>query len=415
MGKDILVLGAGIVGTCAALELQLRGHRVVLLDRRPPGEEASYGNAGIIQAEAVEPYAMPRDWRVLLAALLGCNPDVNWHASGVLAARWQLARYWRASAPSSHRAISREYAGLIAHASREHARMLALAGAEDLLRRDGLRFAYRTRRGLDEALRDAQRVNGEFGVPYAALDPAGLAAAEPAFRTPLAGAVHWPGSWSITDPGALVQRYAQLFQRSGGRIVRGDANSLRSQGASWQVQAADGPVAAELAVVALGAACEDFTRRLGYRWPLFTKRGYHRHYIGGATLNVPTLDTERGYVVSSQQRGLRITSGAEIARPDARPTPRQLHGAEKAARELLDLGQAVESQPWLGCRPCCADMKPIIGAAPRHRGLWIDCGHGHQGFTLGPASARLLADLVEGGPPFTEAQAFSPARFEALP
>jgi len=413
MVKDILVLGAGIVGTCAALELQLRGHRVVLLDRRPPGEEASYGNAGIIQGEAVEPYAMPRDWRFLLDVLLRRNPDVNWHAGGVLAARSQLVRYWRASAPSSHRAISREYAGLIAHATREHARMLALADAEDLLRRDGLRFAYRTRRGLDDALLQARRVDSEFGVPYSALDSAGMAAAEPAFRMPLAGAVHWLGAWRITDPGALVQRYAQLFLRRGGRIVLGDANSLRSRGILWQARTADGLVEADLAVVALGASAEEFTRRLGYRWPLFTKRGYHRHYIGGGMLNVATLDAERGYVMAPQQRGLRITSGAEIARPDARPTPRQLRGAEKAARELLDLGQPVESQPWVGCRPCCADMKPIIGAAPRHRGLWMACGHGHQGFTLGPASARLLADLIEGGSPFTEAQAFSPMRFEA--
>jgi len=413
MAKDILVLGAGIIGTCAALELQLRGHRVVLLDRRPPGEEASYGNAGIIQGEAVEPYAMPREWRALLAVLLRRNLDVNWHASGVLAARSQLVHYWRNSAPSSHRAVSREYAGLIAHANREHARMLALAGAEDLLRRDGLRFVYRTQHGLDDALLHAQRVDSEFGVPYLALDSKGLAAAEPAFRMPLAGAVHWLGSWSITNPGELVQRYAQLFQRCGGRFVQGDANSLRSRGVSWQVQTADGLVEAELAVVAIGASAEEFTRRMGYRWPLFAKRGYHRHYIGGDILKVPTLDAERGYVMSSQQRGLRITSGAEIARPDACPTPRQLVGAEKAARELLDLGEAVESQPWVGCRPCCADMKPIIGAAPRHRGLWIDCGHGHQGFTLGPASARLLADLIEGGTPYTEAQAFSPTRFEA--
>jgi len=413
MAKDILVLGAGIIGTCAALELQLRGHRVVLLDRRPPGEEASYGNAGIIQGEAVEPYAMPRDWRSLLAVLLRRDLDVNWHASGVLAARSQLVRYWRASAPSSHRAISRDYAGLVSHATREHARMLALADAEDLLRRDGLRFVYRTRRGLDEALLHAQRVAREFGVPYSALDSAGLAAAEPALRTPLAGAVHWLGSWAITNPGALVQRYAQLFERRGGRIVLGDANSLRSQGVSWQVRTAGGLVDAELAVVALGASAEDFTRRLGYRWPLFAKRGYHRHYVGGDSLNVPMLDAERGYVMSPQQRGLRITSGAEIARPQARPTPGQLRGAEKVARELLDLGQAVESQPWMGCRPCCADMKPIIGAAPRHRGLWIACGHGHQGFTLGPASARLLADLIEGATPYTDARAFSPARFEA--
>jgi D-amino-acid dehydrogenase len=409
--KQILVLGAGMIGTCTALELQLRGHHVTLVDRRPPGEEASYGNAGLIQGEAVEPYAMPRDWRALLAIVLRRCIDVNYHAAGVLAARSQLAQYWRASAPPSRRVITHEYARLIRYATSEHARLLALAGAQDLLRRDGLRFVYRTQRALDDALQRARMLQREYGVVSVALDARGLAAAEPAFRMPLAGAVHWLDSWSINNPGVLVQRYARLFQEHGGRLVHGDADSLRNHGVLWQVQTSEGHVEAEQAVLATGAAAGDFSRRLGYRWPLFVKRGYHRHYVGGAELKVPALDAEFGYVLSPQQRGLRITSGAEIARHDARPTPRQLHGAEARARELLDIGRPVENQPWMGSRPCCADMKPLIGVAPRHPGLWINCGHGHHGFTLGPASARLLADLMEGGTPYIEPSAFSPARF----
>jgi D-amino-acid dehydrogenase len=411
MAKDILVLGAGMVGTCAALELQLRGHAVVLVDRRPPGEEASYGNAGLIQREAVEPYAMPRDWRGLLAAAFKRGLEVNYHVAGLLAAWSPLLAYWRASAPASHAAITREYARLVEHSVSEHARLQALAGAQDLVRQDGLRFVYRTRRAFDEALAQARRFEQAFGVRSSALDAGALSQAEPAFRAPLAGALHWLDPWGVVDPGALVTRYAQLFRQRGGRLLIGDADTLASGGAGWQVDTAEGRVHAEHAVLATGAWAGDFTRRLGYRWPLFVKRGYHRHHIGGATLNVPTLDAEAGYVLAPQQRGLRITSGAEIARTDAPPTPWQLLGAEAKARELMDIGRPVESQPWVGSRPCCADMKPLIGAAPRHPGLWIACGHGHQGFTLGPAGARLLADLIEGKTPYTPAEPFSPARF----
>jgi len=411
MAQEILVLGAGMVGTCTALELQLRGHSVTLLDRRAPGQETSYGNAGVIQREAVEPYAMPRDWAVLLAVALKRGLDVNYHLSGLLAAWPQLLRYWRASAPARHRLIGRQYAGLIAHCSSEHERLMALAGAQDLLRRDGLRLMYRSERALDAALAHARRLTQEHGIRFAALDGRALAAAEPAFRLPLAGAVHWLESCNVSDPGELVERYAALFRQRGGRLLLGDANSLRPAGAGWQAESREGPVQAQQVVLALGPWAGEFARRLGYRWPLFVKRGYHRHFRGGATLNITTLDAERGYVLAPQRRGLRITSGAEIARLDAPPTPRQLLGAEAEARQLLELGEAVEAKPWLGSRPCSADMKPLIGAAPRHPGLWINCGHGHQGFTLGPASARLLADLIEGGTPYTEAEAFAPLRF----
>jgi hypothetical protein len=53
----------------------------------------------------------------------------------------------------------------------------------------------------------------------------------------------------------------------------------------------------------------------------------------------------------------------------------------------------------------------LIGPAPRHAGLWFNFAHGHQGFTLGPASARLLADPIDDAVPFLDSRPFMPARF----
>jgi len=411
MKRPILVIGAGMVGTCTALELVLRGHAVTLLDRRMPGQETSYGNAGVIQREAVEPYPMPRSAGALLAAALGLAPSVNYHPLFTLAVLPRLWQYWRASAPGPHAAISRHYAALIAHATSEHERLLHLADADDLVRRTGLRLAFRSGKPFAAALAEAERLQRMYGTDFRALDGAELARAEPGFRATLAGAVHWSDSWSVTDPGKLVERYAALFRQSGGHFVRGDGLTLRQRGAAWQADSMDGPVDAAQVVIALGPWSDNLIRRFGYRLPLFVKRGYHRHYTGGAMPSVPTLDAERGYVMSPQSRGLRITTGAEIAGVDARPTPRQLAEAEASARQLLDLGTPVESAPWMGSRPCVADMLPVIGPAGRHPGLWFNFGHGHQGFTLGPASARLLADLIEGGTPFISADGYAPQRF----
>ena len=80
MKTDVVVLGAGIIGVSAALHLQARGRSVVLLDRRGPGEETSYGNAGLIERASVIPYAFPRDWRSLLRYAGNRTPDVRYHA-----------------------------------------------------------------------------------------------------------------------------------------------------------------------------------------------------------------------------------------------------------------------------------------------------------------------------------------------
>jgi D-amino-acid dehydrogenase len=71
----------------------------------------------------------------------------------------------------------------------------------------------------------------------------------------------------------------------------------------------------------------------------------------------------------------------------------------------------LEPLPWKGARPCTPDMKPIIGPAPQHPGLWFAFGHGHQGFTLGPATGRLLAEMMEGEPPTIDMTPFRVERF----
>lgn len=411
MTTSILVLGAGMVGTCTALHLAMRGHHVVLADRRAPGEETSYGNAGLIQQEAVEPYAFPREAGKLLRVAFKRGIDVNYHARALPALAGPLGRYWQASGPTRYPAIAQSYARLIAHATPEHAPLIAAAGADDLIVRTGYRWVFRERATMDEALARAERLQREHGVRHAAMDADALAAAEPALKRRLAGAIHWLEPWAATDPGALVARYAAHFSALGGRIVQADAGTLRAAGSGWSLQTGDGAMEAEHAVIALGPWADTVLQPLGYRLPLFVKRGYHRHYTGAAAPTMPWLDADRGLVVAPMQRGVRVTTGAEFAPRDAASTPRQMAGAEAAARELLDLPQPVEEQPWRGARPCTGDMLPVLGPAPRHRGLWFNFGHAHQGFTLGPACGRLLAELIDGDAPFVDPAPYAAGRF----
>ncbi len=216
----------------------------------------------------------------------------------------------------------------------------------------------------------------------------------------------------MSDPGELVGRYALLAQQLGVELLQGDAATLRATSTGWQVRGAAGPVDAEQAVVALGPWADALVRTLGYRFPLFVKRGYHRHYTGGPVPRLSLLDADGGLVIAPMKRGVRITTGAEFARLDAPPTPVQVTKAHVLASELLDLPQPLEPEPWLGARPCTADMLPVIGAAPRHRGLWFNFGHAHQGFTLGPVSGRLLSELIEGAAPLVDPAPYAPQRFD---
>ena len=128
-------------------------------------------------------------------------------------------------------------------------------------------------------------------------------------------------------------------------------------------------------------------------------------------LSRPVLDFEKGYVVTPMARGLRLTTGAEFARRDDPPSNAHLDRLEPFGRELFPLGERRDPQPWLGRRPCLPDMRPVIGAAPRHKGLWFDFGHQHLGLTLGPVSGRLLAQMMTGETPFVDPAPFRAERF----
>jgi D-amino-acid dehydrogenase len=400
-----------MAGVGAALQLQARGWSVALVDKGEPGRETSYGNAGIIQSEAVEPYAMPRDWQSLFAIATRRSNDVHWDLGGLRQNLGSLLHYWWHSSPRRHAVAAEAYAGLIARAVPEHAALVTASGVTDLVRQGGFRVLLRTPRAMDEAAFDAERLQARYGVRSRAMSPAELAAAEPVLKQAGAGAIHWLDSWSASDPGALVAAYAELLRRRGGAVRTGDAGTLKQTPSGWSVQTAEGPLEAEAVIVALGPWSPEFLRRFGYRFPMVRKRGYHRHWRSSRAPTLPIVDAANGYVMAPMARGLRITTGAELSASDANPTPIQLARAERAAAELVDLGSPFENAPWSGTRPCMPDMLPVIGEAPRHQGLWLHFGHGHQGFTLGPATGRLLAEAMSGEAPFAPAAPFSPARF----
>ncbi|MBB3140792.1 NAD(P)/FAD-dependent oxidoreductase [Halomonas organivorans] len=413
MARDIIVLGAGMVGVSVAWHLARRGHDVTLLDRRTPGRETSFGNAGIIQREAVRPYPFPRDMSTLLRVLPNRQVDIRYRPGGMLRAAGPLLQYWHNSAPSRYRRIVPEYASLIERCLDAHAPMIAAAGAEALVRRDGWLEVYRGETALAARLADAEENASRFGVRYRALDAQALAEREPSLCGRPAGAIHWLDPWTVADPGGLVEAYARAFEAEGGRIVRAEVEALASQSGGWRVDSSAGTLSAESLVMSLGPWSREWLERLGLSVPLFVKRGYHMHYGSAdeAHLNHWVMDAEVGYLLAPMQAGIRLTTGAELERLEAPPHLAQLAAAESRARQLYPLGERLDAEPWKGARPCTPDMKPVIGPVPGQRGLWCAFGHGHQGFTLGPATGELLAQMIDGEPPSIAMEPFRVDRF----
>ena len=417
MRTDVIVLGAGIIGVSTALHLQRRGRDVVLVDRRGAGEEASYGNAGLMERATIEPYAFPRDPGSLIKYGLNRSTEVRYDISFLPKIAPWLARYWWHSAPHRHAEATRAMRPLIERCVEEHADLVAEAGVAPLMRPKGWIKAARSQARLDAEAAEAERFARDYGISYDLLDQAALKEREPHLSDRVIGAIHLRDPNTSPDPGGLTKAYADLFVRKGGRFINGDSRSLKAHGgngkAAWRVTTEEGEISADEVVVAMGAWSNDIYEPLGYRMPLAAKRGYHLHYAaeGNAVLNHPVLDVDAGVVLAPMNKGIRLTTGIEFAPRDAPKSPLQIARCEPLAKEIFPLGQPNEPEPWMGLRPCFPDMRPVIGPAPRHDGLWFAFGHNHHGFSLGPVTGRILAEMMTGETPAVETGWFRADRF----
>lgn len=393
---DVIVLGAGIVGVSTAFYLQKKGVNVLLVDKGQPKNAASFGNAGVIQAEAMEPYAFPRNAATIVRMLTGADNHLYYTIAGIAPILGPLISYWKQSETANHRNIATIHSQLISAALKDHQELIQASDAHHLIRKDGYLLVSRATEKLELEHKQAARWRETYGVESETHDTDSLKLLEPGLRLPQGGGIHWIRPWTVSDPAALTQAYRNAFLSLGGSYCNGDAISLCHEANSgWSIKTENGACSAQKVVMALGSATPSHASRFRHHFPLIPKRGYHQHFDATDILQRPVLDLDFGYVMAPMRSGLRLTTG--VAFGDAQSgVPAQLKRARQAASDLTGISLEPVSDVWTGVRPCMPDMLPVVGQSNHFKGLWFNFGHGHQGLTLGPTTGKILADQILG-------------------
>lgn len=413
MHYNVIVIGAGMVGTSIAWHLQNNSSQVLLLDKKPPGSETSYGNAGLIQREAIHVYPFPREIAEIARVLPNQSTDIRYRWSALLNHRHALLKYWQNSTERRVEQIEQQWKTLIEHSTSEHQRMISAAKADDLVRKVGWIAMYRSPSKLRSDSAAAKKVVAD-GIEHRLLSIDELQQLEPnGDFSEFVGAIHWSNSWQVTNPGALVKAYAANFQAMRGTFKQAGVQQIIANPDSWEVVTTEGRYSCDDLVIAAGPWSNQLIEPLGYQLPLFPMRGYHQHFVAtnDNTINHSLVDMDKGFVMGPMQQGIRITTGAEMTLMSAPKDLAQLQLVLKYAKRIIPLDSPAESEAWCGSRPCMADMKPVIGAAGRHDNLWFAFGHGHQGFTLGPITGRLIEEMIHGKPLAIDPTPFDSQRF----
>lgn len=408
----VTVIGAGIVGIACALYLQRDGHRVIVIDRLPPGEGCSAGNAGVLSSGSCLPMNMPGTMRDVPRWLL--DP------LGPLAVSWTyLPRLlpWliRFARTATHERVAQVADALrVLHRTTvdSYLDLARDAGCEDLIRPSGYLHVYESEASFAKnvsrwEMRRARGVAVEFlgAQEIRELDPA-LA---PVFKR----AAFMPDHGYARNPLRLVQALAGHFARAGGILRRGEVRdfALGPCGPS-QIYTDNGTLDVDVLVVAAGAWSGALCRRLGSRVLLESERGYHVTIDNpGIEPRHPITFADRHFVATPMEMGLRLAGTDELAGLAAPPNYAR-------ARLLLDLGRRMFNgldtsryTMWMGHRPGMPDTLPVIGRSPRFADVYFAFGHGHTGLTAAPMTGQLIADLIAGRKPRIDVRPFRIDRF----
>jgi D-amino-acid dehydrogenase len=400
-----------MVGVSCALALQKRRLDVTLIDRKEPGRETSYGNAGVLATSSIFPLNNPGLFPKIGGYLGNRHPALNlsWRRA-ISRPGWLLRFLWEAR-PSQAQARIAALQALTASTVERHRALMAEAGVSHRLRETGTLKLWRTEAG-HEAARAEHAFLKRHGIESQILDRQGISGVEPGLNPIFPAGLLIPGVGSVDSPGAVTAAYAALFAARGGTIEQAAITGLARADKGWRASTATGSVEADIAVVALGPWSGDLLKPLGLDPWLDVERGYHRHLApqAGSSLSRPVYDVDAAYYMAPMEQGFRITSGVDLSPRDAPDEHRQIDAATASAREAFPLGEVV-GETWRGARPTLPDSVPMIGEAPRHPGLWLAFGGQHIGFSTGPITGEMIAAMVCGETPPIDPTPFRPGRY----
>lgn len=410
--EHIVVIGAGIVGTCCAAVLRRKGFRVTLIDKAAPCSGTSRGNAGAIAVAEIMPLASP--------GIITKAPSWLLDPLGPLSIRpgylpvllpW-LYQFWRASSSEQVRRSATALASLTDMSVSAWRELASGAGIAHKLHTVGELHVYQGKRRFDAA-RWAWSIRKELGVKFESVAREEIARLEPALSDTFTHGIYVPDWIQVTDPFEVGSDIANDAISRGVQFLSGLVTDVRENNGSMDVLLDSGAaVTCNQVVLAGGAWSHKLSRQWGDRFPLEAERGYN------TTFPSPNLQIRRqitfadhGFVISPLSCGLRVGGAVELAGLEAPPNFKRSGNMVVKAKKFLpelDPGEGVE---WMGQRPSLPDSLPVIGRSEKRPNLLYAFGHGHLGLTQAGATAKIVADLACRTAAEIDITPFSPDRF----
>lgn len=396
MSRRVVILGAGVVGLCTALECARRGFSVMVVDRKQQGRDGcSFGNAGMVVPSHFIPLAAPG--MVSLGLRWMWNPESPFYIKPRLdpdLAAWGM-RFCLAA--------TRSRAAGAAPVLRDLSLLSrACFQAMDLdfgLVERGLLMLCKEEHTLEEEIRTAAAANG-LGIPANVLDAKGVAALDPGVAMDVCGGVHFPWDCHLS-PGRFMAVIEEELVRLGVRFHwESEVLDFDTGSSSLKtVVTSRGEVTGDAFVLCAGVWSSETAKTLRLNLPMQGGKGY------SLTLTKPpqlprlcSICTEARVAVTPMDGALRFGGTMELAGTDESVALGRVRGIIRSATRYFPAFSEADFagiEPWTGLRPVSPDGMPYLGRPRRWNNLVVATGHAMMGLSLAPATGRIVADQLE--------------------
>ncbi len=413
--RDVVVVGGGPVGACAAQALAAEGAAVTLLERESevaPVACGAHANCGLLVPGDCVPLASPgalgQGMRWLLDA---SSPFYVAPRPSAALLRW-LWLFRAAATPVRVEAAMPVLRELHVTSAGLHDALAADGGERWLYHHDGIVQAYESQDSLAAALEELE-ASRPLGVRGDVLSEADVQARFAGVRGRLAGAIGFPEDGHM-DPALFTRAMAARAADDGTDVRTGtEVIGLEPDGGGVRLLTTHGQFTAEQVVLATGAWTPALSRDLGLRLPIEPAKGYSVDIERPAGFpEIPLYLGDAHVVLTPLGDSLRLGSTLELSGWDMRVRLRRVARLREGAERVMGIPADGETrQVWRGPRPVTPDGLPVIGRVPRRDRVIVAAGHCMLGLSLGPVTGKLVAEIAGGRRPSLDLAPLSPLRF----
>ena len=419
-GKQVIVIGGGVVGVTTLYELAVDGVPAVLLEAEPTlAAGASHANGGALTPGLADPWNSPGVHKHLFESLFDPRSAMKLRLGAIPGLTFWGLQFLRNATPSRHTHAMKAGFRISTYSLQRTKKLADELGIEYDAKASGFLKVFANRQEMEQSI-DFCHVLEECGLRWQSLDTDEVLELEPSLAQAadkIACGIFYPDE-ARGDARAFTIGLAECAVSLGAEIrtsTRVD-EIVVSMGRVVGVIAGGERIEGDV-VLAAGAESPSLSRNVGLSLPIKPAKGYSLTLDASVFVDelpgCPVVDQHMHALVTRLGTRLRLAGTAEFAGFDARIRQERIDNLfmlfERLFPHLAPRVDKSTAMPWTGFRPMSADGMPFIGPGPID-GLWVNTGHGHMGWSMAPGSARLLCDLMQGRQPEIDASPFRVAR-----